>query len=84
MARVMGRWKRTAPLGLRVYPLDGSEQDFDPILEMVGDARVVLIGEASHGTSILYQNMRPGLLQKSTASKVGFLTLTCSRTGQHI
>jgi erythromycin esterase-like protein len=28
--------------------------DLDPVLERVGDARVVAIGEASHGTSEYY------------------------------
>ena len=35
-------------------PLTGAATDFDPILQMVGDARFVLIGEASHGTSQFY------------------------------
>lgn len=29
-------------------------QDFDPLLERIGDARYVLLGEASHGTSEFY------------------------------
>ena len=29
--------------------------DLEPLLERIGDARVVLIGEASHGTSQFYQ-----------------------------
>jgi erythromycin esterase len=35
-------------------PLQGS-QDLDPLLERMGDARYVLLGEASHGTSEYYQ-----------------------------
>jgi erythromycin esterase-like protein/dienelactone hydrolase len=35
--------------------LQGSSSDFDPILEQVGDARFVLIGEASHGTHEFYR-----------------------------
>src|SRR5713101_3804242 len=34
-------------------PLDG-EDDLDPLLERIGDARYVLLGEASHGTSEYY------------------------------
>lgn len=36
-------------------PLDGSARQFDPILERIGDARTVLIGEATHGTHEFYQ-----------------------------
>jgi erythromycin esterase len=34
-------------------PLEGSA-DLDPLLELVGDARYVLLGEATHGTSEFY------------------------------
>jgi erythromycin esterase-like protein len=30
--------------------LRGAPDDYDPLLELVGDARFVLLGEASHGT----------------------------------
>ncbi len=38
-----------------VHPLLGAPQDFDPVLELVGDARFALIGEASHGTHEFYR-----------------------------
>lgn len=38
-----------------VRPLSGSPDDFDPLLEMIGNARYVLIGEASHGTHEFYR-----------------------------
>lgn len=37
------------------YPMTGSMQDYDPLLESIGNARFVLIGEASHGTHEFYQ-----------------------------
>ena len=37
------------------HPLTGAEDDIDPILSLVGGARVVLIGEASHGTHEFYR-----------------------------
>ncbi|HEX8906626.1 MAG TPA: erythromycin esterase family protein, partial [Longimicrobiaceae bacterium] len=37
----------------RALPLQ-DESDLDPLLERIGDARVVLLGEASHGTSEYY------------------------------
>jgi erythromycin esterase-like protein len=36
-------------------PLTGAASDYDTLLEAVGDARFVLIGEASHGTHEFYQ-----------------------------
>src|SRR5688572_6295666 len=52
---------RTAaiPLGetLRAaaHPLTGSAGDYDPLMELIGDARIVLLGEASHGTHEFYR-----------------------------
>ena len=46
------------------------EADLRPILERIGDARVVLMGEASHGTSEFYQ-MR-AQLTKALIEKKGF------------
>src|SRR5688572_24213292 len=37
-----------------IRPLRGIVDDYDPLLSMVGDARFVLIGEASHGTHDFY------------------------------
>ena len=36
-------------------PFDRDGQDFDPLLDVIGDARFVLIGEASHGTHEFYR-----------------------------
>ena len=36
-------------------PLQGIRDDYDPILELVGGARVVLLGEATHGTLEFYR-----------------------------
>lgn len=36
-------------------PLSGVQSDYDALLDRVGDARFVLIGEASHGTHEFYQ-----------------------------
>jgi erythromycin esterase-like protein len=37
------------------HPLTGSPEDFDPLMDRIGDARFVLIGEASHGTHEFYR-----------------------------
>src|SRR6185312_7226973 len=35
--------------------LHGTAADFDPLLDRIGDARFVLLGEASHGTHEFYR-----------------------------
>jgi erythromycin esterase-like protein len=37
------------------HPLTGAARDYDPLLELIGDARIVLLGEASHGTHEFYR-----------------------------
>lgn len=37
-----------------IYKLENTGADLDPLLERIGDARYVLLGEASHGTSEFY------------------------------
>jgi len=37
------------------HPLIGAPGDFDPLLQLIGDASVVLLGEASHGTHDFYR-----------------------------
>src|SRR3954447_26692471 len=41
-------------LGEAAVPLTGASADYDYLLEMVGQARFVLLGEASHGTHEFY------------------------------
>ena len=36
-------------------PLTGADEDYDGLLEMIGDSSVVLLGEASHGTHEFYR-----------------------------
>ena len=37
-----------------LHPLSGAAQDLDPLLDLIGGAHFVLIGEASHGTHEFY------------------------------
>ena len=37
-----------------VHPLSGIKGDFDSLIDLAGDARFVLLGEASHGTHDFY------------------------------
>ena len=36
-------------------PLTGAREDYDPLLDLIGDRRFVLLGEASHGTAEFYR-----------------------------
>ena len=45
----------TNPIASAARELTGGPQDYDALLELVGDARFVLIGEASHGTHEFYR-----------------------------
>ena len=44
----------TSDLRPELHALDGSERDYRPLLDLVADAEVVLLGEASHGTHDFY------------------------------
>lgn len=37
------------------YALDGSDRDYDGLIELIGDAPFVLLGEATHGTHEFYR-----------------------------
>lgn len=44
-----------AAIRAAVHPLHGARDDYDHLLELVGGARVVLLGEATHGTQEFYR-----------------------------
>jgi erythromycin esterase-like protein len=55
---------RALPLGERTvldairreaHPLTGDRRDYDALMARIGDARIVLLGEASHGTHEFYR-----------------------------
>src|SRR5437667_4825623 len=55
-------------------PLTGSGRDYDSLLEFVGDARFVLLGEASHGTHEFYSQraqVTKRLIQAKAATSIG-------------
>ena len=51
-------------------PLAGSPNDYDSLIEMVGEARFVLLGEASHGTHEFYRER--ALITKRLIYQRGF------------
>lgn len=50
------------------HPLERAPSDFDPLLERIGDARVALLGEATHGTHEFYR-ARAELTRRLIAEK---------------
>lgn len=48
------------------HPLFGWPRDFDPLLRSIGESRVVLLGEASHGTHEFY-SIRQTITQRLIA-----------------
>src|SRR6476620_8077858 len=42
-------------IGESAQPITGAVHDYDEFLDLVGDARLVLLGEATHGTHEFYQ-----------------------------
>ncbi len=66
-AQVLGRESIVAYLKLRAHPLT-TASDLDPLIERIGDARVVLLGEASHGTAEYY-TWRAAITKRLIAEK---------------
>lgn len=46
---------RVSALRGSAVPIRGDDADYDPLIEQIGDARIVLLGEASHGTHEFYR-----------------------------
>jgi erythromycin esterase-like protein len=54
-------------------PLTGSPQDHDPLLDLIGQARFVLLGEASHGTHEFYRERAQ--ITKRLIKEKGFMAV---------
>jgi len=55
------------------HPLVGSADDYDPLIELIGDGRLVLLGEASHGTHEFYRER--ALITRRLIEEKGFTGL---------
>jgi erythromycin esterase-like protein len=55
LALPVGETAALDALRLDAQPLRGADSDYDALMERVGDASVVLLGEASHGTHEFYR-----------------------------
>jgi erythromycin esterase-like protein len=71
--RITGTVLKSSPNA--VLPLSGGSHDYDPLLEAIGDARWVLIGEASHGTDDFYRER--AAITKRLITEKGF-TAVCA------
>ena len=61
--------------GLResAHPLIGSAADYEPLMARIGDARFVLLGEASHGTHEFYHERAE--ITKRLITEKGFVAV---------
>ncbi|MGO9489946.1 MAG: erythromycin esterase family protein [Solirubrobacteraceae bacterium] len=50
-----GRREGVGAIRAAAHELSGDRRDYDPLLELIGEARIVLIGEASHGSHDFYR-----------------------------
>jgi len=57
------------------YPVIGKPSDFDPIIAAIRDSRVVMIGEASHGTHEYYQTRADITKRLIQEKKVSFVAV---------
>jgi erythromycin esterase-like protein len=57
-----------AAIASTAHPLTGAAHDYDSLLELIGDARFVLLGEASHGTHEFYRE-RARITERLIAEK---------------
>jgi hypothetical protein len=55
LALPLGEREIIQALRREAHPLTGDHRDYDALLALVADARVVLLGEASHGTHEFYR-----------------------------
>jgi erythromycin esterase-like protein/predicted phosphoribosyltransferase len=63
----------TEALRRSMHRLTGGPQDYDPLMERIGDARFVLLGEASHGTHEFYRER--ARITKRLIEEKGFLAV---------
>src|SRR5438132_9521891 len=52
------------------HPVTMASEDYDPLIELIGDAHFVLIGEASHGTHEFYRER--AVITKRLIAEKGF------------
>jgi erythromycin esterase-like protein len=73
LALPLGEAAALEAVRLDARPLEGSKADYDQLLELVGDARLVLLGEASHGTHEFYRER--ARITKRLIEELGFMAV---------
>jgi erythromycin esterase-like protein len=73
LALPLGEAAALEAVQLDARPLEGSKADYDQLLELVGDARLVLLGEASHGTHEFYRER--ARITKRLIEELGFMAV---------
>jgi erythromycin esterase-like protein/predicted phosphoribosyltransferase len=63
----------TEALRQSMHMLTGGPEDYEPLIERIGDARFVLLGEASHGTHEFYRERAQ--ITKRLIEEKGFLAV---------
>ena len=66
----LGERELVAALREQALPLTGDRHDYDALLALIGDARIVLLGEASHGTHEFYRER--ARITKRLIGELGF------------
>jgi len=69
----LGEREALAALRREAHPLTGDHRDYDALLALIGDARIVLLGEASHGTHEFYRER--ARITKRLIAEHGFTAL---------
>jgi len=71
---------RSPDLRPHLHAFDASEPDYQPLLDLVGGAQIVLLGEASHGTHDFYEH-RARITRRLITEK-GFSAVAVEGTDQ--
>ena len=69
----LGEREVLAALRREAHPLTGDHRDYDALQALIGDARIVLLGEASHGTHEFYRER--ARITKRLIAEHGFTAL---------
>jgi erythromycin esterase-like protein len=73
LALPLGEREVLEALRRSAHPLTGDRRDYDALLALVGDARIVLLGEASHGTHEFYRER--ATITKRLITDLGFIAV---------
>ena len=73
LALPLGERAGIEALRREAHPLTGDHRDYDGLVALIGDARIVLLGESSHGTHEFYRER--ARITKRLIAELGFTAL---------